>query len=178
MMTEMQVMALLRRYRIPFDEWGTGESKTLAHLLKDTQSGEAWLVAESGMLVWEARAAGVVIRCQGKFLSEDRQVFSDGRERHRDSVCGASVVDKLRPAETVWACAGRAIKEELGLDVSLHSLVKGPKFKRGPMASRSYPGLWSQYEIQLYRWDMDEAQFRSEGYIEKQSDKSTYFVWH
>ena len=185
-MTLPQMTAFLRGHGIPIETWGIGVSKTLAHLHQEISVGEAVLVSHGHQLLHCTTSACVNIlhRREGRllYLIEDKQVFKDGRVRDRKARTQASVVDKLKPGESPRAGAVRAIQEELCISLDRteeDQLLVGrpPKIHIGPVPSKSYPGLWSNHTLHLFEWTMPDLFFKPEGYIEEQTDKTTYFVW-
>lgn len=163
---------------IDVSAWGTGQAKTLAHLLKEIESGETILVVgESGELLRKVVVGGADIYYQSptgeKYrLKEDRQVFNDGRTRRRD--LGQAVSEKMKPGEEPQAAMIRGI-QELGISGDIALVVDGVDEQK--IDSPSYPGLKSQYIRHKFRATLSDDQFKPEGYVEKQADKSTYFVW-
>ncbi len=159
--------------------WGTGQAKTLAHLQKEIESGETILITdEKGELLRKVVVGGADIYYHSpdgkKYrLKEDRQVFKDGRERRRD--LGQAVSEKMKPDENPTDAMIRGIKEELGIDGEITLTKTGTDEQL--LASPSYPGLQSQYIRHKFEAMLNDEQFRQNGYVEEQTDKSTYFVW-
>ncbi len=160
-------------------EWGTGQAKTLEHLQKEIESGETILVTgEKCELLRKVVVGGADIYYKspdGKRyrLKEDRQVFKDGRERRRD--LGQAVSEKMKPDEDPKEAIIRGIQEELGISGEITLTEIGTDYQI--ITSPSYPGLQSQYIRHRFQAVLNEEQFNPNGYIEEQSDKSTYFVW-
>lgn len=159
--------------------WGTGEAKTLAHLQREIESGECVLCTdEAGKLLRRVVVAGADVYYQSldgkKYrLKEDRQVFKDGRERRRD--LGQAVIEKMKPNEDPRVAVIRGIQEELGISNEI-TLTKTSTDVR-QVISPSYPGLESEYVRHIFQVTLIDQQFNPNGYVEKQPDKSTYFVW-
>ena len=158
--------------------WGTGKAKTIEHLLKEIEEGETELISENGALVRKVTfgACGVFYDSHdGKRyqLFEDRQVFNDGRERRREM--NNAVLEKIKKGEEVDTAMARGLQEELGVSGNI-GLNKVDVRERREM-SGSYPGLTTLYAEHHFEATLSDAQYRSEGYVEKQEDKSTYFVW-
>lgn len=159
--------------------WGTGEAKTLAHLQKEIESGETILITgEAGKLLRRVTVGGVDIYYEcpdGKKyrLKEARQVFKDGRERCRD--LGQAVSEKMKLNENPKGAMVRGIREELGISGQIALTETG--IDEQTITSPSYPGLQSQYTRYKFRAVLNDEQFNPGGYIEEQSDKSTYFIW-
>ena len=159
--------------------YGTGQAKTLAHFQKEIESGETVLIiGKEGELLRKV-VVGVAdvfyVSPEGKKyrLKEDRQVFKDGRERRRDS--GQAVSEKMKPDENPNDAMIRGIREELGIEGEIILAETGADEQL--LTSPSYPGLQSQYIRHKFEAVLNQEQFREDGYVEKQPDKSTYFVW-
>ena len=164
---------------IDTSSWGTGQAKTLAHLQKEIEGGETLLIAgETGELLRKVVVGGADIYYQSsdgkKYrLKEDRQVFKDGRERRRD--LGQAVSEKMKPDENPKDAMIRGIQEELGINGEIDLTETRTDVQQ--VTSPSYPGLESEYIRHKFQATLTDEQFRPEGYVEEQSDKSTYFVW-
>ncbi len=174
-----RLRALLIEHDIPLHLWGTGNAKTFDHLVREISLGEGRLEEECGELVYHCRGAGIHVYYHHPekgdlVLKEDRQVFADGRVVRREF--SASIGEKLRPNEKPPQAAYRAHKEELGIDEHLE-LIPGRSYKRGPSPSRAYPGLLIVTFTHLFSVWLPERHYRAEGYVEHQSDKSSYFIW-
>jgi len=159
--------------------WGTGETKTVEHLFQEIEDGETVLVeGEAGELLRQVVVGGADVYYtspDGKTfrLKEEKQVFKDGRERRRD--LGRAVSEKMKPGENPPEAMVRGMQEELGIegDVRLEASETDEETKDSP----SYPGLRSKYVTHKFRAELTDDQYKPEGYIEQQEDKSTYFVW-
>lgn len=44
--------------------------------------------------------------------------------------------------------------------------------------SQSFPGLTTSYVTRRLSCELPLVHFRSEGYVERQADKSTFWIWH
>ncbi|KKR78107.1 MAG: hypothetical protein UU23_C0003G0005 [Candidatus Curtissbacteria bacterium GW2011_GWA1_40_9] len=176
-LTDEELEVQLRKHGIDFDKWGHGAQKTYAHLLEEIKSGETLLESKDDALLRKFKVVGVDVTYtdnNGKSyrLREDRQVFNDGRERRRN--LGTSIAEKLKPDESADTAAHRALDEELGITVE-NINKRGEYHVRQP--SESYSGLVSDYNAFIYEVKIDNDQFKPEGYIEVQQDKTSYFVW-
>jgi len=164
---------------INVSEWGKGQAKTLAHLQKEIKSGETVLVTgEQGELLRKVVVGGVdifYVSPDGKKyrLKEDKQIFKDGRERKRD--LGQAVSEKMKPKEDPKDAMIRGVREELGIEGEISLTETGADEQL--LSSPSYPGLQSQYIRYKFEAMLNDQQFKSNGYVEEQDDKSTYFVW-
>lgn len=163
---------------IDISQWGKGESKTIEHLGKEIAEGETVLENEEGGLIRKVSIVGIKILYVSKYgkkyrLKEDRQIFSDGRERRRSF--GHAVSEKIKIGESPELAVVRGVKEELGIDgvINPKKLWEDTKACSSP----SYPGLISQYTRYEFELTLDDSQFKPEGYIEEQERLNTYFIW-
>ena len=164
---------------IDVSQWGKGAAKTFEHLQKEIDSGEMVLVKdENGELLRRlvvGKADILYTSPEGKKyrLVEEKQVFKDGRERRRD--LGEAISEKMKPDENPTEATARGVQEELGIEGDLD--MKELAVNEERLVSPSYPGLTSQYILHRYEATLKDEQFKQDGYIEEQPDKSTYFVW-
>ena len=176
---ESGLVALLEKHQVPWQDWGKGEAKTLDHLLNELTDEQVTLTPDqNGRLIRHVFGAGVDAFFEdgtGKLrLVEDRQVFGDGRERRRPTE--TSIGEKLKRNEPSIVGARRAIAEELGITAKLE-LVFTHRSKREPEISRSYPGLWTIYEHNMFEVTLPPVLNLPEGYIERRPNLTSYFVW-
>jgi len=159
--------------------WGKGGTKTINQLCKEIKEGETILVKnEQGELLRRVIVGGAdiyYVSPEGKKyrLAEEKQVFKNGSERRRDF--GHAVSEKIKHGEDIKNAIVRGIIEELGIEGGLSLEDMGTHEEI--LSSPSYPGLKSQYVLPEFKIFLNETQFKSEGYIETQDDKSTHFVW-
>ena len=169
----------LERVGIDVSSWGRGQAKTLEHLQKEIDSGETVLtVGKENELLRKVVVGGAdvcYVSPEGKRyrLKEEKQGFKDGRERRRD--LGQAVFEKMKPDEDPKEAMTRGIREELGVEGEIILTEVGTVEQL--LSSPSYPGLQSQYIRHKFEILLKDEQFKPEGYVEEQSDKSTYFVW-
>lgn len=169
----------LNKYGIDFSTWGTGTTKTLEHLQKEIDSGETVLVEnKDGDLVRQITIGTVYIFYKKPDntwwkLKEEKQVFSDGRERVRGGE--KSISEKMKSDEDPDAMIIRGIQEELQISGDI-TIQKNAYTSRNE-ASPSYPGLITEYNEHNYLFVMNDAQFNPDGYQEHQEDKTTFFIW-
>ncbi len=174
-----ETIALLKQCGVPYENWGKGTSKTLEHLIREIIAGETILEVEGSGLVRKVSITFIdifYIDNSGKrfLLTEEKQVFKDGRERKRDFE--GSIAEKLKANEIPGQDAvQRAVEEELGIkDIS----PAQPKDTRETLEdSSSYPGLKMKAKKYHFEVGLSAEQYKPEGYIEHQSDKDTYFGW-
>ena len=170
----------LYKYRIPFENWGTGRAKTLEHLVKEIIDGETTLEEESGQLIRKISINLVDVFYttpdgQILWLIESKQIFKDGRERVRPWI-PAAISEKLKADELPSdQSVARAIGEELGIFEDLR--ITAGKTSEEMAESPSYPGLMTKTNIYKHSVMLSVGQYNRDGYIERQTDKDTYFVW-
>lgn len=173
------VVALLRKHGVSTETWGTGSAKTLGHLVSEVIEGETTLVEdEAGNLVRVVSIlyVNVLFAAPNRTLRlrEDRQVFADGRERRR--TLEGSLAEKLKAGEEADDRAvSRALQEELGTSRVLKIADCGITLVE--QDSPSFPGLRMRATHRHFDAMLHDASYRAEGYVERQHDKSTYFVW-
>lgn len=176
-MDEQHVRAKLEEFGVPYQTWGTGNSKSFAHLAREIAAGESYLYELNGKLV--RKADGVLINVyfaqRALILIETLQLFADGRRISRKT--DGSIGEKFKPGELPCDAALRAFREELGIDDPKLPLIEKPIYERGPLPSSSFPGLVSHFTVHHFEVDLPERHFIADGYIERQSDKTTYFNW-
>jgi ADP-ribose pyrophosphatase YjhB (NUDIX family) len=185
-MTDMQqdlgqeIVALknrLERAGVSTSEWGKGEAKTLRHLVQELKEGDCLLVEVDGKLIRTVTVGGADVlfetREEAYRLIEEKQVFTDGRERRRNLGCAVS--EKMKPGEDPLQAMSRGIREELGINDEIALLYDGESAQT--IESPSYPGLTSQYINHRFTAFLTAEQFKSDGYVEVQGDKSTFFTW-
>ena len=177
-LTKQTLVNQLNNFGIDTKLWGTGEAKTVDHLLKELEDGESRLVKSKDKLIRQLRIVSIDVSYTNPDgilykLKEDRQVFNDGRIRKRNLT--SAVHEKMLPHEHAIQCAHRAMQEELGIgDIFNLYERKACMFSR---ISNSYPGLESQYLQFPFSLELNHDQFKPEGYREVQTDKTTYFIW-
>ncbi len=176
-MSQEDLIQLLRKYKIPFESWGTGNSKPFEKFCSEINSSEAKLVERDNELF---RLVSVVVMNVFYFnnnqhfkLKEDRQIYKDGRVVRRD--LKDSLLEKLKPQEDPYSGALRALREELGITtkVTLNDNGMTSEIVEG----KSYPGLMNHGTLYNYEAILSDKEFKQEGYIEIQDDKTSYFVW-
>ncbi len=169
--------AYLSSFKIPIDKWGKNGTKTMGHLFCELRNGESELREENGDLIRYVRgvAVNVYYNRQGSLLKlvEDRQEFVNGTSRHRNLT--SSFGEKMLPDETALETAVRGLSEELG--VSGYEFINPMIEDREPKISETYPGLMTKHYIQVFDVFLRPEDYKPEGYVEIQHDKSTFFVW-
>jgi hypothetical protein len=179
-LVRFELINLLNNYGIPIDSWGKDGAKTVDHLVDEINNKETVLVQnpETGTLTREfSFLAIVVLYIDGNNtyqLIEDRQVFTDGRERRRSS--DISVGEKIKYNESnIEQAIARALSEELGIQGGF--VAKEGEIVVEEADSKSYPGLKSHRVRYNSVVKISSEQYKPEGYVETQPDKTTYFIW-
>ena len=173
-----ELKAILERHKIPTESWGRGEAKTLSHLLAEIHGEEVVLQEESDRLLRVIATVMLDVYCavgnKVLVLKEDRQIFHDGRCRSRS--LNTSLGEKMKRGEKAEEAARRALREELCITENLpFTQTSEPRTESAP--SRSFPGLLTMNTHYTFKVSLPQNHYRAEGYIERQSDKTTYFVW-
>lgn len=177
-MKRIELIHLLFEHNVPIHTWGIGKAKTLEHLVREIESGEAVVENKNGKL--QRTAYGAVVNIFYTIgttiwkLAEDKQVFMNGRVRRRD--IDTSIGEKMLPNENPLDAAYRAFEEELGIKEKLDLKYLGEKIK-GPIPSISFPGLLSLYYMHAFEVWLPAHLYMPWGYKEIQLDKTTYFTW-
>ena len=163
---------------VPFKGWGENGTKTIDHLLKEIQRGEAVIISESGWVIRIISTAAInVFYAQEEktfVLVEEKQLFRDGRKRIRTLT--SSLGEKIRALETPEEAARRGLKEELSIAERI-PLIGSGKEVRQLNPSKSYPGIYTANILHRFDIFLPEKFYRAEGYVEMQKDKTSYFVW-
>ncbi len=178
---KLRIAKLLHAHGIDTASWGEGGAKTLDHLVVEVLAGECQLVAHEEGLVREVAIAEAVITHElpdGTVLQlyEQKQVFSDGRERRRHDLEDVSISEKLSVGEDSLQGVRRGMQEELQVGEGLTVVGRG-NLQEIERDSPSFPGLKSLYSVVTFSVTCSPAAYRPEGYREIQEDKTTYFAW-
>lgn len=172
------LVSKLKEYKIPYETWGKGYAKTTNHLLDEILTHECTIIDQQGYLIRYIEFVGINVFYEKNgtkyHLKEEKQIFRDGRERRRKMQ--SSVSEKMKFGEDSGSSAIRGVSEELGVNINPDQL--GNKRDVGHDSnSQSYPGLKSKYKGHIFECTLRDDQYKREGYIERQKDKSTYFIW-
>lgn len=180
-MNKNELEQYLNNYEIPIKKWGIGVSKTVNHLLNELNNGESIIeVSKEGLVRKEKGVALNIYYQDGKTLLklfEIEQRFKDGRIKKRN--LSTSIGEKMKPGENPVIATGRALTEELGIE-NPQKIIEDIKFitlENKPVASESFPGLFTQRKIHIADIYLSEEYYKQEGYIERQPDKTTIFEW-
>lgn len=176
--SEEDLISKLKEYNIPYENWGSGEAKTVSNLLDELKNDECSIIDENGKLMRSIEFVGVRVFYTENgtkyYLKEDRQVFKDGRIRRRR--IRSSIGEKMSFGEDPRIASLRGMKEELGVEIDDSQLIEQKDINYSN-TSQSYPGIESKYIGHIFSCELRKDQYRPEGYVENQKDKSTYFVW-
>ncbi|MCR4312430.1 MAG: NUDIX domain-containing protein, partial [Candidatus Uhrbacteria bacterium] len=172
--------ARLQAHGVPLGRWGVGEARRLEDLLKELESGEATLEeGPEGRLLRTSHGARVTVYYtsdSGRWkLVEDRQEYVGGGVRKRTADLPMSVGEKLKPGESADVAARRALSEELGIEGEIPLQNIGEDKRHSP--SKAFPGIDTCYVSSDYAVELPVEHYKPEGYIERQPDKTTFFVW-
>jgi len=169
----------LEFYAIEIHRWGTNNAKTIQHLIKEINEEETILCEnDDGLLIRQINVVSAKIYFETNegikyILSEDRQVFTDGRIRTRQN--DSSVSEKMKPNENPEYAIKRGIQEELNIQGDI--VIIPYEKTTSTNYSDSYPTLLTQYTMHRFIVHLNETQFNINGYFEAQQDKTTYFIW-
>lgn len=176
-MTKEELIILLTKYSIPFQNWGTGNAKTLDHLLKEINSGESSLAERDGGLI---RIVSVIVMNvyfndgnRKLKLFEDRQEYKFGRIVKRNN--NDSLLEKIKPDEDISVAAKRTLAEEINITPELNIIDKGTSTEM--IMGKSFPGLLGQATLYNFEVELTENEFNPEGYIEYQEEKTNFYKW-
>jgi hypothetical protein len=158
--------------------WGKGAAKTVDHLLQEIRSGECELVETGDGLIRVIHVVSANIYYEDTFgmfiLKEDKQVFKGGRTKTRS--LNTSLSEKIGPNEIPLEGIVRGIKEELNITISSDQIKEVSKFNES-RESNSFPGLSTIYMGTRFSCRLNRDQYKPNGYIEVQNDKTVYFKW-
>ncbi len=84
-------------------------------------------------------------------------------------------MEKLKPNEDPLDGAKRAIAEELGITSDVVLVDKGVSSEI--ISGKSYPGLMNEGTLYTYEVILPDEEFKPEGYVEVQEEKTNYFKW-
>ncbi len=89
----------------------------------------------------------------------------------------ASVAEKIdKYDKNLIQSVIRGIKEELSISLDIGQITELGELDK-EMLSMSYPGIITKIKLYKFLVILDDDQYISEGYMEIQEDKKTYFVW-
>ena len=170
----------LNDHKVDWLQWGKGSSKTIEHLIKEILDNETILKENTEKLLVRKLSIAYIdvyyIHSNGECLRlvEEKQVFKDGRTRCRQ--LEGSIAEKLQGSEKADSnLISRAIKEELGISSFVPSTYKG--CREVIEDSLSFPGLVMNAINHYFEVYLNQDQYQPNGYIERQEDKDTFFVW-
>lgn len=170
---------ILEKNNINTSIFGKENAKRLEDLFNEIKNKETELVKEGDSIFRRINALSISVNYKkgekSFVLVEDRQVFSDGRERKRTPM--SSLSEKLKSGEDIDQEINRALSEELGIKNKYDGVfIEEVKEEK---ESGSYPGLLTEYCFLKYKIYLEDEDFKEEGYIENEESTglTTYFVW-
>ncbi|MCL6096109.1 MAG: HD domain-containing protein [Patescibacteria group bacterium] len=174
---------LLEISGVDIGTWGTNATRSVLDLALEIAARESRLsYGKDGKLQREIKIVAVEVVYKDPEtgleyrLVEDRQEFKDGTKRTRD--ISFSLAEKLKlKGRGMITGVKRACAEELSLFDIQNSQITLGDTSISTGVSRGYPGLRTRYVIHQARVNLNREQFRPDGYIEEQPDKTTYFRW-
>jgi len=175
--TQADLEGVLAYWHLDTSAWGTGDAKTLGDLLVELQKFDCELFVDADGVsrrvnnVW----IDIFVHVDDKrlHLVERAQRFSDGRVRVRK--LPSSLGEKSKVGEDPAQAARRGVIEELGISSTF--TVDGARPRGNDDGKSSYPNLRTFYQPHWFSVDLSVDDYRPEGYVEVQPDKSTYFQW-
>lgn len=175
---------ILHRHDIDTRRWRTCFGvKTVKHLWKEIVERECVLILRKKhgryclVRVVNKVYLNVFCRHHGRlgYLRETKQVFADGGRRHRNGTGRPSIGEKIQPSEAVSRAFGRALEEELAVSDG-YIVARRKKVSVRKKPSNSYPGLMSHLTTHSFHAELSPKRYRKR-YVERQSDKTTFFEW-
>ena len=162
---------------VDISNWGKSDAKTLNHLLNELIKNECEIYVKDGKVTRKVSNLSINVYYKNKVLKEDHQKFKDGRTRKRKM--DWSVGEKLTKDEltNVRQSIHRAMSEELQINDIKDSQVTDKGNFETTSKSFSYPGVMMEMVIYKYDIILSDSQYNPDGYVEKQEDKETFFIW-
>jgi hypothetical protein len=177
-MPRQDIVRMLDEHKVPWKEsWGIPPARTFEAFCEYHQrdrfyfrNGNSHNGNGNGngfvdKLIIDVHAAIVIVihryRRAWLELYEDRQEFPDGSTLRRANFNG--IAETLKRIETIPRGARRCLKEELGF--------------REPVPSEKWPGIWAAYHRNVFECTISRNLFRSDGYVEREGDRTIYFKW-
>ncbi len=134
----------LKKYKIDYEKWGNGNSKSLHNLWQELEAGEVQLKDNPPLRVVDV--VQIIIRQNDLVLVEAEQEFFNGQRRFRQQPPS----EKIKPGEDIQKAARRCLQEELGVPPENITLnMESHQQHQTSSNSFSYPGLPSQYNFHL-----------------------------
>jgi hypothetical protein len=163
---------------IDYSTWGVGATKSVGDLYAEYLQGETIFELSVAGLVRVVSVAVVTVNLGDLMLKETKQVFVNGSTRTRPNMRG-SVSEKFKYGEDPYEAGFRGLQEELGIPNDGFTECGELQITSSePTESGSYPGLMSRYRYYEFRVTMSDEHFVSDGYVEDDGKKRTYFEWH
>lgn len=171
----------LNSHGIDTSGWGQGITKSLDRLLGEINEGECEVAIND-----DGKAKRVLETCSVDIyykddngtiwkLREQKQVLSSGTVKELTDT--ESIRGKMKSEENPGQAIKREIKEEIGVSDSGYDELKFLETKMHIGMPTTFPGLLSHYTQHHFETYLHKECFNPDGYIEKQPDKTIYFVW-
>jgi len=182
-LTKEDLLSALITHCVPIDRWGAEGTKTVDDLFGEVNRGESRFELQpdgpkNTALIRHVQVAAVVVYYRDgeslmMLIEGDREhVSGDVTRRELDT----SISEKVMPGEVPMLAAQRAFREELGIS-DPPNLEAVKNFEKDTARSSSYPGLMTRYEMHVFVAHMPDHHFRSGGYAEHQTKKTSRFNW-
>lgn len=178
--TKEELQSILLDAGVDLSQWGVGKAKTIEHLFKEVEGGEAVLVRKGNQIIRTINPLRIHVFYTAPDgaeyeLSEQHQAFLD-TGRMRPGRSPGAVGEKMQSDEVLASAVVRALHEELGIAGNVKSIEeKEVIHEKG--SSSSYPGITSIKNIYPFEVHLADDQFNPNGYVEVQNDKVTCFNW-
>ncbi len=159
--------------------WGSGKSKSIEELQEEINSGKSSLIISgNGEILRKVEVAKVDLFFNSPDgrrykLIEEKRLYKDGREKIRDTM--HSVSKKIKKSKTPENTVKEAIEKKLGIKGNVD--VKEIEVVEDTNLSPSYPGLRSVYIFYIFSANLNEEQYKPEGYTESHSENATVYTW-
>lgn len=163
----------------PLDLWGTGEAKTVENLFDEITNEEARLfINEKGEIERHIETTLVEVIYVAKDvtvygLKELKQVFNDGSFIERE--LPTTLEERVKYSESPKDVGINLLSEKLNIDNQDEFMEFRSRTESKP--SHNYPGLTTCNTTHPYMAPIDEKDFKPDGYIEIQPDKTCYYIW-
>jgi hypothetical protein len=169
---------LLEAHGFDTSKWGVGATKSVDSLWEEIDQGETGILRRGTELIRRTHVAAVDVAVSlgsGKRyqLRESKQVYEGGWVRERNLV--TSLAEKIKPDEDTEVAVRRALAEELGISEVKSVELLGEQVIH--KTSATFSGIETQLMLRFAKVELHEKDFKVEGYVERQPEKSIYFAW-
>lgn len=163
----------------PLDLWGTGGAKTVENLFDEITNKEARLfINKKGEIERHIETTLVEVIYIAKDvtvygLKEQKQVFKDGSFVERK--LPTTFEERVKYGESPKDIGINLVSEGLNIDSPDEFMEFRSRTEIKP--SYSYPGLTTHNQTHPYMTPIDEKDFKPDGYIKIEPDKTSYYAW-